>query len=160
MTPFFELVPVISVVVGAFIAFLFSGLGARTEARREQARWLRERRFEAYKEYLTASDKWAMRAVDLNARGAQEPGQSFYDEMIVAEAAVELVGPARVVGAMPPLRSALDALIYDSHKGGKLSPEYWAVQRAFVAVAQEHMVVEPGRIWWASRRIGRLMRRS
>ncbi len=149
VTPSSELVPVVAVVVGALIAFLSSGLGARTEARREQARWLRERRFEAYWEYLTASDKWATRAGDPTAPGAQEPGQSFYDEMIVAEAAVELVGPAEVVKAMPPLRLALDALFYAPDPDGELGPRYWRQQRVFVALAQEHMVVEPRRGWWA-----------
>jgi hypothetical protein len=145
VTPFSDLVPVIAVVIGAFIAFLSSGVGARAEARREQARWIRERRFEAYREYLIASDKWAYRAGDPGLPGIQEPGQAFYDEMIVAEAGVELVGPAEVVAAMPSLRAALHGLLFAPDPEGKLNPHYWETQRAFVAVAQKHMIVEPKR---------------
>ncbi|NIY62063.1 hypothetical protein GQ603_16150 [Clavibacter michiganensis subsp. michiganensis] len=142
MTQFSELVPVVAVVVGALIAFLSSGHGARTEARREQARWLRERRFEAYKEYLTTSDKWAMRAGDPDAPEVSEPGQAYYDEMSVAEAAVELVGPTEVVEKMPSLRAALTVLLHAPGPNEDTSAHYWLCQQAYVTAAQKHMVVE------------------
>lgn len=89
------LVAIFLLVVGALVAFASSWIGARIEARREHARWLRERRFEAYREYLRTADKWATRAKSPTEAGPVPPEQIFYDEMTAAEAGVELVGPRK-----------------------------------------------------------------
>lgn len=134
------LIPLSSVVVGAFLAFLFSRLGARAEAKREHARWLTERRFEAYRDFLATADKWATRATGPTDAGPAEPGQDFYDEMTAVEAAIELVGPQEAADAMSPIRSALLHLQDEREPGHKSAAMfYWEKQRAFTAVAQKHL---------------------
>jgi len=128
-------------VIAAVLSYLFARLGASSEGKREHERWLREQRFDAYKAFLAMTDKWATRAKGPDADADWEPGQDFYDEMTAAEGAVELLGPADVVAAMDPIRSALLHLQEVRDAGApSAAQDYWAHERAFVHAAQQHML--------------------
>jgi uncharacterized alpha-E superfamily protein len=130
--------PILSVIVGAALAFAFARIGARQERKSEHAKWLRERRFEAYRDFIASADKWSTRGEN---GSSAEPGQEFYDEMVAAEAAVELLGPPSVVAAMDPIRSALLNLqgAPDATSHRALAAAYWSHQRAFMAIAQRQV---------------------
>jgi hypothetical protein len=142
MTLYLAAVPLVSVFSGALLAYCASQLGARTEARQEQARWLRERRFEAYAQFMVTTEKWATRAVVPEPQAGREPEQAFFDEMTAAEAGVELAGPPDAVSAMEPMRAVILDLYMNPGPGRTAGTAYWKLQRVFTAAAQAHMVVD------------------
>lgn len=124
--------------------------GASSEGRRAHERWLREQRFAAYTVFVATADKWATRADGPDADGVWRHDQEFYDEMTAVESALALLGPAEVVEAMHPIRSALlhlqDAPDLEAPSAAQ---QYWKRQQAFVRAAQQQL--HPPRRFWRVR---------
>jgi hypothetical protein len=132
-----------AVVVGALLAFLGALWGTWKEAQREHARWLRERRHQAYEKFMAVMEKWATRAVIPGPQPFREPDPEFYDEMTAAESAVDLVGPQEVIAAMQPMRYAILKMYLGPEESKFTQTAYHAKQQAFVSVARAQMVVKP-----------------
>jgi hypothetical protein len=126
-----------SVVDDAFLAFLFSRLSARAEAKREHPRWLTGRWFEAYRNFLVTAEECAIRATGRPtlAGGTRARLLRRHDRR---EAAVELVGPQETPAVMSPIRSALLHLQDEREpRHESASMFYWDKQPAFTAVDEK-----------------------
>jgi len=131
-----------AVIVGALLAFLAALWGARVEANREHARWLRERRHEAYEKFMAVTEKWATRAVIPEPQPFREPDSEFYDEMTAAESAVDLVGSQEAIAAMQPMRAAILDMYLGPEESRFTQTAYNNRQQAFVSVARTQMVAK------------------
>ena len=87
--------PLLSLLVGALGAALLGLLGATIQARREHARWVRERRHEAYDAFMRLAER--VRNRDQEANAAAEA--SYYARVFEALGSIRLVGPDAVIEA-------------------------------------------------------------
>jgi len=98
--------PVLSLLVGALGAALIGLLGAWIQSRREHARWIREQRFDAYRDFFRVAERLAqIPDVDI-----EDGEQEFMDRFRSAIGTVRLVGPERVVRAATA--HGLAAIVY------------------------------------------------
>lgn len=151
--------PLFSLLVGALGAgsLTVSGalLGAWLQARREHGRWVRERRFEAYLEFLRIVErhpKLSIPAAEFDA---------YLNEVVDAKMTVMLVGPDRVEEAATRHEDALGALVvYEELEptGKKVKDDAWeeyreglaaaldsqrATRNAFLRAAQRELRIRP-----------------
>lgn len=84
--------PLLTLIGGAVGAALIGLLGAWIQSRREHAKWLREQRMTLYLDFLREAEK---------PPGDVDPAEygAYLDDLGIAYAAIELVGPDRVMDA-------------------------------------------------------------
>lgn len=81
--------------LGASILTLFAGfLGERRESKREHARWVREQRFEAYRDFLRVAERLPSIAMD---KTPDERDLDYLENMHDAVGKIRLVGPDAVI---------------------------------------------------------------
>ena len=97
--------PLLSLLVGALGAALLGLLGASIQARREHARWVRERRHEAYNAFMRVADR--VRHRDQQANAAADA--SYYARIFEALGSIRLVGPDAVIDAAKAYGDAASA---------------------------------------------------
>ncbi|WP_206446541.1 hypothetical protein [Agrococcus sp. KRD186] len=107
------LLALLSIFGGAALTGLAGWIGATIQQRREHARWVRERRFEAFRKWLNLTKATVMLESEQmrSVAGAQPVGRGAADRMSAqvesvrtalpeAMSDVEMVGPNAVVAAM------------------------------------------------------------
>jgi hypothetical protein len=125
---------------GAIVAALAGLLGAWLQSRREHDMWVRERRFEAYTLYMQVAQRYN---VKLSGKTESLDDEVFLDEMISAEAAVDLLGPKEMRDLTDEIRSALlawedlQAADYTAH-----SASTWQIFEAFEKAAQTALKIK------------------
>lgn len=87
--------PLLSLLVGALGAALLGLLGASIQSRREHARWVRERRHEAYNAFMRVAERVRNRDQEANATAEA----SYYTRVFEALGSIRLVGPDAVIEA-------------------------------------------------------------
>jgi hypothetical protein len=118
---------------GALVAAAAGFIGAWLQGRREHEKWIRERRFEAYTRYMQVAQRWNVR---LSAK-IDGNDEEFLDEMVAAEAEIDLLGPKAVRDLMDDIRAAL--LAWERLNGANFSDHSaatWEKFRAFEEAAQ------------------------
>jgi len=123
----------ISVGGSLIVAFGVSYLTRRSE----KSKWLRERRYEAYANFVSTIDRWAIRIA--NAPDPADPEGLFYDEMVVAEAAVDLIGTPAVRKAMVPIRAKILDWSLAEDEAPSVAGQYWELHRAFTKAARDEL---------------------
>lgn len=135
--------PLVALLVGAFgaAALTVGGgfLGAFLQHRREHERWIREQRFDAYRDFLSGAER-------MTTWVATSSTQEVLRDTQRAIAAVRLLGPDDVIEAAiehgmaagelgkAAANSALGSPVHD-----KASTTYWATKDVFVAAARREL---------------------
>jgi hypothetical protein len=120
----------VSALGGAGVAALFALIGAWIQSQREHTKWLRDRQYEAYSNFLATADRWAIRMLDTPDAERDQP--DYFDEMTSAEAAVDLLGSDAMRNIMGDFR----AIILSLGRSPVQSMRYRELQRAFIKEAR------------------------
>ena len=109
---------VITVIIGAVLAGLFTLGGTVYGARREHAQWLRNSRLSAYQAFLTALHTTMLVLFD------GEPAGSARDTLISTASAVDLAGPPIVAELAQEAYTVL--ALWSNQHDTKARDEEWA----------------------------------
>ena len=96
------------VIVGAAVAGLFTLVGLLIQRTNEHRRWVRERRYEAYRAFLAAHRKMVV-----HGRGARDDARrDLFNELLDSVGQVELVGPPSVMKAADDLHNLVAEIVF------------------------------------------------
>lgn len=136
-------------VVGALLAAAIGLLGAWIQSRREHKRWLRERRYDAYRRFMvdmgTARSIVGTEPTVFNVIDLRRRARTYTSEALDAFEAVSLLGPRPVNRAGQAWADALAALA--KHRGEPSFLEAYRLRRWEFLLAAGHVLgstnVEP-----------------
>jgi hypothetical protein len=123
------------------VALAAAWVGARLQARQEQDRWLREKRYNAYEAYLAQIDKHALDSRNGVGPRTQKEMKVAIHPVSEAVTSISLLGPEYMIDAASTLRDSFAAFL----GAGIEPPEFRNTRSAFVAAARRATLVSP---WW------------
>lgn len=140
--------PVLSLLIGALGAAVLTVIGgfigSLLQSRREHARWIREARLEAYRDFLRIAE----RMPEITSKEMTEREERYIDEMKDSLATVKLLGPDTVrIAAVKYMAAAVErsSAFVKHHKGSDAyraaERDYVLTQTALIAVARTKLKI-------------------
>lgn len=92
-------------IVGVVLTIVAGLIGATVQRRGERAKWLRERRLEAYSDFLVVTDEFFARGATAEAEA--EPSPELVADARRVAGTLHLLGPDKVYGKAQAFRDAM-----------------------------------------------------
>lgn len=92
-------------VVGVLLTIIAGLIGATVQRRGERAKWLRERRLEAYSDFLVVTDEFFARGA--TSAVGEEPSPELVADARRVAGMLHLLGPDKVYGKAQAFRDAM-----------------------------------------------------